>query len=232
MAVLGTFAAGLAHEVRNPLNSMALQLSILERRIGRLEPDRSREMSEIAGVIREEIRRLDGLVGDFLMFSRTSQMHFRAASLEFLVDEVVTLVHPEARKSGVSVRRQSLGDPIPELRMDVEKMKQAVLNLVRNAMEAMPEGGTVTVETGCVDGRARVVVQDTGPGLPPGLDIFQIFVTTKAKGTGLGLSIVQQIVMQHVGEITAGSEPGKGARFEISLPLPREPETGKEAMPS
>jgi signal transduction histidine kinase len=230
MAVLGTFAAGLAHEVRNPLNSMALQLSILERRIRRLDADRSKEMSEITNIIREEIQRLDGLVGDFLMFSRTNRMHFRAGSLDAVVDEVVKLVEPEAQKNGVSVRRQSFGEAVPDVRMDVEKMKQVVLNLVRNAMEAMPDGGTVHVETGGVDGQARVVVQDTGPGLPPGLDIFQIFVTTKAKGTGLGLSIVQQIVMQHGGEITASSEPGKGARFELTLPVSTETQPTEEAQ--
>jgi signal transduction histidine kinase len=230
MAVLGTFASGLAHEVRNPLNSMALQLSILERRIGRLEAPRSTEMSEITGIIRDEIRRLDALVGDFLMFSRSNRMHFREASLESLVDEVVTLLAPEARKNAVSVRRRSSGEPIPELLLDVEKIKQVLLNLVRNAMEAMPEGGTVTLETSRADGRARVVVEDTGPGLPPDLDIFQIFVTTKAKGTGLGLSIVQQIVLQHGGEITAASPPGQGARFEVSLPLV--PHERKEGMPS
>jgi signal transduction histidine kinase len=230
MAVLGTFASGLAHEVRNPLNSMGLQLAILERRIRRLEPDRSKEMSEITGIIRDEIQRLDSLVGDFLMFSRTNRLHFREGSLEAVVDEVVRLVEPEAQKNGVSVRRQSFGEPIADVRMDVEKMKQVVLNLVRNAMEAMPEGGTVHVETGGVDGRARVVVQDTGPGLPPGLDIFQIFVTTKAKGTGLGLSIVQQIVMQHGGEITASSEPGKGARFELTLPVSPGTPSSEEAQ--
>jgi signal transduction histidine kinase len=98
-------------------------------------------------------------------------------------------------------------------------MKQVVINLVRNAIEALPEGGVVTVETGTVEGQARLVVRDNGPGLPAGLDIFQLFVTTKARGTGLGLSLVQQIVTEHGGEILAGSEPGKGAVFTVSLPL-------------
>jgi signal transduction histidine kinase len=99
-------------------------------------------------------------------------------------------------------------------------MKQVVINLVRNACEAMPSGGEVSVESGVVDGQVRLVVRDTGPGLPEGLDVFQLFVTTKPKGTGLGLSIVQQIVLQHGGEIAAASEAGKGAAFAIALPLP------------
>lgn len=219
MAVLGTFASGLAHEVRNPLNSMALQLSILERRIGRCEPGLSLEMAELTGIIREEIKRLDTLVNDFLLFSRTDRLQQAAASLEALVDEIVRLMRPEAKAGGVTLRRQRVGEPVPPLRMDAEKMKQVVMNLVRNAIEAMPDGGTVTVECGLVGGRARLVVRDTGPGLPPGLDVFQLFVTTKPRGTGLGLSIVQQIVLQHGGDIDTAAEPGQGACFAITLPV-------------
>jgi signal transduction histidine kinase len=103
--------------------------------------------------------------------------------------------------------------------MDSEKIKQVVINLVRNAVEAMPAGGTVTLETGLADGQAQLVVRDDGPGLPEGVDVFQLFVTTKPKGTGLGLSIVQQIVLQHGGDITAQSPPGEGAVFTIRLPI-------------
>jgi signal transduction histidine kinase len=136
------------------------------------------------------------------------------------VDEVVQLLGPEAKGAGVTLRRLLIGGDLPSLQMDAEKMKQVVINLVRNAIEAMPDGGEVTVESGVVDGHARLVVRDTGPGLPEGVDVFQLFVTTKPKGTGLGLSIVQQIVLQHGGEIAAASEAGKGTAFTISLPLP------------
>jgi signal transduction histidine kinase len=221
MVVLGTFASGLAHEVRNPLNSIALQLSILERRVGRLEGGVSEELLELAGVIRSEIRRLDALVGDFLLFSRTNLVQYTTASLEELTDEVARLLRPEARQAGVTLRRQRLGsNPIPSLSMDAEKMKQVVINLVRNAIEAMPEGGAVTIETGFANGQAHLVVRDEGPGLPRDLDIFQLFVTTKPRGTGLGLSLAQQIVTEHGGEIVARSEPSGGAVFTVSLPLP------------
>jgi signal transduction histidine kinase len=219
MAVLGTFASGLAHEVRNPLNSIGLQLSILERRIGRVEEGIGREMTGLTRIIHEEVQRLDNLVGDFLLFSRTDRLQYRAADLGALADEVVQLLKPEAKALGITVRRSAIGEPAPGLQMDTEKMKQVVINLVRNAFEAMPGGGEVTVESGAVDGQARLVVRDTGPGLPEGVDVFQLFVTTKPKGTGLGLSIVQQIVLQHGGEIAAASEAGKGAAFTISLPL-------------
>jgi signal transduction histidine kinase/putative methionine-R-sulfoxide reductase with GAF domain len=220
MAVLGTFASGLAHEVRNPLNSIALQLSLLERRIARLDPPVGKEMRELADTIREEIRRLDGLVGDFLLFSRPDRLQDHVTNLDQIVDEVLHLLQPEASATGVALRRETVGAPPPEFRMDAEKIKQVVINLVRNAVEAMPAGGTVAIESGVVDGQAQLVVRDTGPGLPEGVDVFQLFVTTKPKGTGLGLSIVQQIVLQHGGEITASSPPNQGAAFTIRLPMP------------
>jgi signal transduction histidine kinase len=222
MAVLGTFASGLAHEVRNPLNSIGLQLSLLERRIGRVDSGVGREMSELTRIIREEVHRLDELVGDFLLFSRTDRLKYRPAALGAVVDEVIQLLAPEAKAAGVRLGQTQAGAPLPNLQMDSEKMKQVVINLVRNAIEAMPGGGEVTVEHGVMGGQARLVVRDTGPGLPEGVDVFQLFVTTKPKGTGLGLSIVQQIVLQHGGEITAASEAGKGAAFTVSLPLPAE----------
>jgi signal transduction histidine kinase len=222
MAVLGTFASGLAHEVRNPLNSISLQLSVLERRIGRCEAGLAGEMAELVDVIREEIRRLEILVDDFLLFSRTDRIQYRPARLEDIVGEVLNLMAPEAQASAVQIRHEADG-PLPRMRMDAEKMKQVVINLVRNAIEAMPAGGTVEVRTGMSDGRAQLVVSDTGPGLPPDVDVFQLFVTTKPKGTGLGLSIVQQIVLHHGGEISAGRTPAGGARFTIALPaLPAE----------
>ena len=228
MVVVGTFASGLAHEVRNPLNSIALQLSILERRVAPLETGLSGELKELLGIIREEVKRLDNLVGDFLQFSRTNRLPYSPASVDSLLDEVVRLLRPEARAAGVTLKRQQAGPSIPDLRIDVERIKQVVINLVQNAIEAMPGGGSAVLESGLVDGRARIVVRDTGPGLPEGLDVFQLFVTTKARGTGLGLSIAQQIVLEHGGEISADSSPGQGAAFTVSLPTTPPQETEAE----
>jgi signal transduction histidine kinase len=220
LAAVGTFASGLAHEVRNPLNSVALQLSLLERRAASLEPELASEVKELIGIIREEIRRLDGLVSDFLELSRAGRLQPRPTDLDSVIDEVARLLRPEARAQGITLRRQTLGEPLPQLQLDAEKIKQVVINLVRNALEAMPGGGTVTLEAGAQDGGVVMRVRDTGPGLPEGLDVFQLFVTTKARGTGLGLSLAQQIVVEHGGELLASSEPGQGATFTIRLPLP------------
>ena len=231
MAVVGTFASGLAHEVRNPLNSMALQLSLLERRIGNLDAASgvAEQMQSLTGIIRKEILRLDALVGDFLLFSRTNRLHFRPTDLEALLDEIVRLLRPEGRASGVTLRRKRREQPLPRLPMDSEKMKQVFINLIRNAIEAMPDGGLVVIESACVDGQACVVVRDNGPGLPEGLDVFQLFVSTKQGGTGLGLSIAQQIVLDHGGEIDATSPPAGGATFRVCLPVPAEEEAAQVA---
>ncbi|MGE0453661.1 MAG: GAF domain-containing protein [Vicinamibacteria bacterium] len=223
LAAVGTFASGLAHEVRNPLNSVALQLSLLERRTAPLEPKLVGEVKELIAIIREEVRRLDRLVSDFLEFSRASRVQLRPTDVDALLDEVVRLLRPEAREREVTLRREQIGGPAPETRIDSEKMKQVVINLVRNAIEAMPAGGAVTVESGLVEGALRIAVRDQGPGLPEDLDVFQVFVTTKPGGTGLGLAIAQQIVLEHGGEILATSRPGVGATFTINLPVAHGP---------
>jgi signal transduction histidine kinase len=230
LAAVGTFASGLAHEVRNPLNSVALQLSLLERRAAPLEQKVSSEIRELIAVIREEIKRLDGLVSDFLELSRAGRLQRRPTDLDALLDDVARLLRPEARGHGITLRRQSLDGAPPELALDGEKIKQVVINLVRNAIEAMQDGGVVTLESGADGGSAVVRVRDTGPGLPEGLDVFQLFVTNKPGGTGLGLSIAQQIVLEHGGELLAASQPGKGATFTIRLPLPETVAAEKETQ--
>lgn len=226
MAVLGTFASGLAHEVRNPLNSIALQLSILERRLSSLEAGVAERVRQVVDIIREEIRRLDALVGEFLLFSRTSRLQYQSTDLDALVEDIHGLLRPEAQAQGVALHHTRAAGERPVLPLDAEKMKQVIINLVRNAIEAMPEGGEVTVDTGLADARAHVVVRDTGPGLPEGLDVFQLFVSTKPHGTGLGLSIAQQIVHAHGGELLAESRPARGTIFTVSLPLTAAEETG------
>jgi signal transduction histidine kinase len=218
MAVMGTFAAGLAHEVRNPLNSIGLQLSILERRMAAREGKSTEGTKDVVAIIRDEIRRLDALVTDFLLLSRSNRLSFQDTDLGGLVDEIIRLLLPEAAAVGVDVQRGHCGPAIPDTPMDAEKIKQVTINLVRNAIEAIPRGGQVVVETGLVGARACFRVADNGPGLPEGVDVFQLFVSTKPGGTGLGLSIAQQIVLDHGGEITVESGAGRGTTFTVLLP--------------
>ncbi len=227
MALLGTFAAGLAHEIRNPLNSIALQLSVIERRNARLETDMG--IRELISIIREEVSRLDALAGDFLQFSRADRVQQGLADLNDVIEHVIRLLEPQSLDCGVALMYENAG-PLPRMPIDGEKMKQVLINLVRNGIEAMPDGGQVKVRVELRGEFAELSVEDTGPGLPEGVDVFQLFVTTKARGTGLGLSIAQQIVLEHGGEIAAASEPGKGATFTVSLPVERPDEAaGDEA---
>ncbi len=216
MAMLGTFAAGLAHEIRNPLNSIALQLSVLDRRNARLQADPG--ISDLIGIIREEVRRLDALAGDFLQFSRPNRGQPDLSDLDGVAEHVLRLLDPQSAAGGVRLTYQSCHG-LPPLAIDAEKMKQVLINLVRNAIEAMPAGGQVTFKVALRGDLAVLTVEDTGPGLPEGLDLFQLFVTTKPGGTGLGLAIVRQIIVQHGGAISARNLPEGGAAFEITLPL-------------
>lgn len=217
-AVMRLFAAGLAHAVRNPLNSIGLHLALLERRARKPAARGAMDIGESVGVIRDEIRRLEALVSDFLLLSQTNRMSVRPASVDVLVEEVLRLFEPEARAAGVTIERRHGGDPILDVAMDPEKIRQVILNLVRNAIEAMPQGGSLVVETALLHGRVCVRVRDTGPGLPEGVDVFQLFTSTKAGGAGLGLSIAQQIVLDHGGEISVDSAPARGATFTFVLP--------------
>ena len=199
MAALGTFASGLAHEVRNPLNSIGLQLARLERKTRGLDPDLAGEMTALTRIIREEVERLEALVSDFLLFARPVRPEHQPTPLLELAQEVASLVAPEAHAAGVHLEVLPVGEPLPPVPIDAARLKQVVLNLIRNAIEAIPGGGRVLVECGLVEGQARLVVHDTGAGLPKDLDIFQLFVTTKPRGTGLGLAIAHQIVLEHGG---------------------------------
>jgi signal transduction histidine kinase len=218
MAVLGTFASGLAHEVRNPLNSIALQLSLLERRTARMDPRVGERTSELVSIIREEVRRLDSLVGDFLLFARSSQVRYQPTDIRALADEVVRLLAPEAAAAGVRLERNpgEGAPPCPEI--DSERIKQVLINLVRNSIEALGTGGSIRVADAGEGSTTWLHVRDDGPGLPSDLDVFQLFVTSKPGGTGLGLPIAQQIVHEHGGEISATSSPGRGTTFSVRLP--------------
>ncbi|HEY5907117.1 MAG TPA: ATP-binding protein, partial [Vicinamibacteria bacterium] len=223
MAALGTFASGLAHEVRNPLNSIGFQLARMERKTRGLDPELAAELASLTRIIREEVERLEALVSDFLLFARPVGPDHQPVSLLALAEDVARLLAPEAQAAGVHLEVLPVGEPLPSLSVDGARLKQVVLNLLRNALEAIPGEGRVLVECGLVEGEARLTVHDTGPGLPRDLDIFQLFVTTKPRGTGLGLAIAQQIVLEHGGDLSAQNRPGGGASFTVALPMPTAP---------
>ncbi len=216
LAAVGTLAAGMAHEVRNPLNSALLQLQVLERRIakGKTTPP---ELAPVVQVVKDEIRRLERLVADFLAFARPTRLELSPHDLNRVVRGVVELVRPEAQTQGAQLSIETPDTPLC-VPLDPERFRQVLLNLIRNAVEASGPNGHVTVRAQEIEAEATLEVSDDGPGFPQDAQIFDAFYTTKDTGTGLGLSIVHSLVTAHGGRITATSEPGNTC-FTIRLPL-------------
>ncbi len=218
LAALGTMAAGLAHEIRNPLNAASLQLSVARRKLARGKSAENDSIGAAVGVAEGEMERLASLVDDFLQFARPQPLRLALVDLREVAAGLVALTEPEARAKGVSLELGP-GPPV-RLELDNERIKQVVLNLVRNAIEAVGEHGAVVVEAAPLGETATLCVRDNGPGFAADAPIFEPFFTTKEHGTGLGLAITHRIVMDHGGTISAESRPGNTV-FRISLPVVR-----------
>jgi signal transduction histidine kinase len=216
LAAVGTLASSLAHEVRNPLNSINLQLVLLSRRLERLDDARRVEMSSYIDSARKEISRLNDLVEEFLSLSTVDRVSLAEVEPSEVVRESLELMTPAAHQLGIAVTLHREG-PFSPLRLDREKIKQVLINLIRNAIEAMPQGGTLTVSTRMEEGGLFIQVSDTGVGIQPGQDVFDFFVTTKKGGTGLGLPIAKRIVEAHGGSLSYESRPGRGTVFSVRL---------------
>ena len=227
LAAVGTMTAGLSHEIRNPLNAAALQLTVLERRLQKLPAEAQAPLLEPLTLVRDEIRRLDHVLEDFLQFARPREFVPRPIDLPAVLARVLDLLEGQAERRGVRVERDLL--PSPPVAGDEERLRQVLVNLVLNALEATPDGGLVRVaceaeptepEPERGPGRVVVAVEDSGPGVDPAIRerIFEPFFTTKARGSGLGLSIVHAIVAQHGGTIGVEGAPAGGARFVLRLP--------------
>jgi signal transduction histidine kinase len=215
LAAVGTMAAGLAHEVRNPLNSASLQLTLLERRMER--GDDPSTTAPITRIIKSEIARLDHLVRDFLAFSRPRPLEPAPVDLTELVASVVDLIRPEASAAKVSVSVE-VPAGMPKAFGEAERLRQVLLNLTRNAVEAIGAvGGQVQIRARAAEREVLLEVEDDGPGFPEELPVFDAFFTTKEQGTGLGLALVHRIVTDHGGTIRVSSRPGRTC-FTLTLP--------------
>ncbi|NPC81709.1 response regulator, partial [Pyxidicoccus fallax] len=221
LAAVGTMTAGLSHEIRNPLNAAALQLSVLERRVRKLPDVQQGPLLEPLLLVRDEIRRLDHILEDFLQFARPREFRPGSVDVRELVRRVVDLLSGQAEARRVALEKAPREEPLPPVAGEEERLRQVLINLCLNALEATPAGGKVTVSAGHEGGRVWLTVDDAGPGVPPEVRdrIFEPFFTTKAQGSGLGLSIVHAIVTQHGGTLEVGTAPGGGARFILQLPV-------------
>jgi PAS domain S-box-containing protein len=217
LAALGRITAGVAHEVKNPLNSMRLWLENLK---ATLPPEQDGGAQQAVQVLDKEIDRLDAVVKRFLDFTRPVELKLEATDLAELLKDVVRVAQPQMRKAGVEVE-ELLGNGVPEVWADRDLLKQAVLNLVLNAAEAMSTGGELRVELSRRGEMAEISVSDTGKGIPleNQQKIFQLFFTTRPGGSGIGLATTFRIVQLHNGSIDFQSEAGRGTTFRIELPL-------------
>jgi PAS domain S-box-containing protein len=215
LAILGTTAAVFAHEIANPLNGLSVSLELLKSLLGEGIVDEVRETIETTSL---ELERLNLLVKDYRSFARPQRLNLQPTDLSKLVETVLASQLRHYNALGVHVEL-SFQDQLPLLMLDEAKMKQAILNLCQNGVEAMPDGGTLKVSGSQKDDEIIIAVTDSGSGIAPGVDVFQLFRTTKSDGTGLGLPIVQQIIADHRGVVDYMSELGKGTTFRVVLPL-------------
>lgn len=219
LAAAGTLAAGLAHEIRNPLNSAMLQLQVLKRRLERraMGTTAQDDFLPVVGTVHSELTRLEHLVSDFLAFSQPRPLVLQPVSPGDVVLGVVRAVKREASQRSVKLLTE-LAD-LGSVELEPDRVKQALENLVRNAVDAVDDGGTVTVRVRAPEGSTfDVEVEDDGPGFSEDAPIFDAFYTTKPSGTGLGLAIVHRIVTEHGGTVHTSSRPGRTV-FTLRFPF-------------
>lgn len=215
LAALGQLSAGIAHEIRNPLGSVKGSIEILEDEIPSDHPK-----YEFVQIVKEETARLDSIVTEFLEYARPPRPTVRPCSVNELLESTLILVHKESAASGVEVIK-NLAPDMPMIPMDPDQIRQVLLNICLNAVQAMPEGGTLEVSSRTEGDSAVIEVADTGVGVSEDdLErIFDPFFSTKPGGTGMGLSISYQLVESHGGMLAARLNPEKGMTFRLELPI-------------
>ena len=207
---------GVAHEVKNPINAIVLHLQLLQNKLDKVNPDARRHID----IIGSEIHRLDRVVQILVDFTRQRELHFEELDLRSLIDEVALLATPDAEAHAVTLIRELPGGPLP-VKVDIDFIKQALLNVVINGEQAMPDGGTLFITARRDEGNAVIEIRDEGGGIPREVQekIFELYFTTKKDGSGIGLAQTYQIMQWHYGSIDFETIEGKGTTFRLRLPL-------------
>jgi signal transduction histidine kinase len=221
LSALGNMAATVAHEIRNPLNSVSMGLQRLK---GEFRPTQDEEeYSRFIELMRGEVQRLNSIVEEFLSLARPLEIKPEPVRIDELLKEMAVLVESDAKSKKVEIK-VVVPPELPAAWVDRNYFKQALLNLILNGMQSMPHGGLLTLEAKVAHGKMVVIVADTGDGIPKDIlpRIFEPYFTTKTKGAGLGLSIARRIVEAHGGTLTVDSAVGQGTRFQLAVPMSRQ----------
>ncbi|MBD3184445.1 GHKL domain-containing protein [Candidatus Poribacteria bacterium] len=210
----------LAHEIKNPLNTMRLNLQLLEEDLKKQEKiDKAKALKKVSTLSRE-VDRQEKALNEFLRLARLPTPDFHSTDLIELLNELLEFIGPETKQHNIEIVKDFQKD-IPRIELDSSQIRQSLLNVILNANQAMPEGGILTVKIYSSGNYVVIEISDTGQGIPEDrIDkIFDLFYSTKKTGTGLGLSIVKRIVNLHNGDINVESQPGEGTTFFINLPI-------------
>jgi signal transduction histidine kinase len=216
---IGQFARGIAHEIRNPLNFISLSIDHLQEKYVPSENSKKEKFESLMKSIKQEIQRLNKLVGDFLDYGRPIKLSLRDVELHVLIDDVVALVLAKAEKDNVEIIRQY--EVLPTLSLDPELIKTCIFNVVLNTFQAMPGGGRLTVSTKASDSKASMIFADTGSGVSREnlSKVFDPFFSTKETGLGLGLALTKRVIEEHGGKVDFQSVEGKGSTIIMSFPV-------------
>lgn len=216
LAAIGRLTSGVAHEVKNPINSIVVHLEVLREKLLQVDPETKRHMD----VIGSEIHRLDRVVKTLVDFTRPVELKLTEIDLREIVDDVVALAAPDAERQGVNISATLDANPLMA-RVDADLIKQALLNVVLNGVQAMPRGGPLQVTADRIDQTARIIVEDHGEGIPPEVrdKIYNLYFTTKKSGSGIGLAMTYRVMQLHNGALDFDSEPGHGTTFRMLLPV-------------
>lgn len=215
LSASGRLTRGVAHEVKNPINAIVLHLQLLQNKLAKSEPDTRRHMD----IIDSEIRRLDRVVQTLVDFTRPRDLHLEEVDLRRVLDDVAVLAAPDAEQHGVTVERSMPKERLP-IKVDVDLMKQALLNVVLNGIQAMPGGGVLSISARREDEVVVAEVVDRGSGIPRELHdkVFELYFTTKKDGSGIGLAQTYQILQWHYGSVEFESAEGRGTTFRFRIP--------------
>lgn len=218
---IARLAGSLAHEIKNPLSVIVMNMDLLAEDLAEGNTPRERRALAKVGTVRTQCKRLQNLLDDFLNFARAVKLELRPSNLNEVVADVIDFVAPQMEEAGVEVIRH-LANDLPSVLLDRQKIQAAILNLLLNAQQAMPDGGQLWVRTRATSSTVALDLIDTGGGIDDEtlLHIFEPFYSTKASGSGLGLPTTRRIIEGHDGTISVQSKPGHGTQFTLEFPLP------------